>query len=310
MSDIFTNILQNYMKETNTAKKASKNVMNGFLQSNSAKETKYINDIWKDMWNRTNQMNDRDKSFYLDQQDKVNSINMEMFNRQQAFNADEAERQRGWSEQMSNTAHQRQVQDLQAAGLNPILSSNAGASTPSGASANSGSWSGADTSAINALSTLASQEMNSNTQIQTAKIAAKTQLREAQTNLAGQMMQNYNNMITSLLNTRGNYTSSKYATKTSAKANKYASDNALRAAIYGADRSAGAAAYAAGLNLAGIQYSADVNAETQKWLNQHQIHQNPLDYILNAGDGSLKRSWNEGILYNPFNWNGKKKTSW
>ena len=97
------------------------------------------------------------------------------------FNASEAAKNRNWQQMMSNTSHQREIADLKAAGLNPVLSAmnGNGAAVTSGATASGVTSSGAkgerDTSANSAIVGLLSSFLSAQTQLQAANINARTQ---------------------------------------------------------------------------------------------------------------------------------------
>ena len=65
-----------------------------------------------------------DRQFQSDEAEKV-----------RVFNSTEAQKNRDWQTEMSNTAYQRAVSDMKAAGINPASLSGDAASTPGGSAA-------------------------------------------------------------------------------------------------------------------------------------------------------------------------------
>lgn len=166
----------------------------------------------------------------------------EMAREEMRFNAAEAQKNRDWQAQQSSTAHQREVLDLQKAGLNPVLSAGgSGAQTGSGATA-SGAKGETDNSVVPALTSIIVNQQNNANQQAIAAMQRDATLEAARINQA-----------TALQAANIQASASRFASLNSAAASRYASQLGYAGTRYSSNKSSSAS-----------RYGTDVNAKTTR----------------------------------------------
>lgn len=212
------------------------------------------------------------------------------------FNSAEAAKNRDWQQLMSNTAHQREIKDLQAAGLNPVLSAMGGngAAVTSGATASasnpSGASSQADTSLTGAIVSLLSTSLKTMTDIASMSTSALTNQSVADKYTAAQMAAAEMSSSASRYGADRSVESAmihaaatefaaslqseatRYAAGLSSAATRYASDNAYAASRYASNNARAASNYSVNKHTAATRYGADLSAAASRYASDNSYN--------------------------------------
>lgn len=200
----------------------------------------------------------------------------QMTAKQMEFNSAEAAKNRQWQEMMSNTAHQREVRDLMAAGLNPVLSAmnGNGAAVGSGATASaslgSGSKADADTSTSGAIANLLGSILSAQTALQSANINARTQEAVADKYTAMEHIVAQIAAAAGIKQAGIHAGATRDAAAMSSSATRYAAGQSALASIFGSSVNSAATRYSADQHLEGSKYGADKSYDASKYSSDTQ----------------------------------------
>lgn len=211
------------------------------------------------------------------QANRQNAFNKQMTEQTNAFNAAEAQKDRDWQEEMSNTALTRKMADAEKAGLNPIFAVNAqGASTPAGSKATGDSPKEA-TDIIQAMTSYTSTMEQLKNQKEIAQMQIQAQLQAAQIAASAQIAA-----------ANAAAAASRYAAEMSSSASRYSADRNYAASTYQSDKSLEANVLTKGVNPTGVLWmNPNVNYMINGMINDYL---DPIANYKRAAQGAFPNS--------------------